>query len=281
MSGNYAVFALERQEVEYAVELAAKEGWNPGLSDAAAFHAADPMGFLAARDGAEIAGTISAVVYGGSYAFLGLFIVQKPLRGRGIGRMLWEAALHRAGKIPTGLDAVTAMAGEYEKHGFVAAYHSVRHLLKSAKSTDKPGLSPLGRVRFAKIDAFDRAHFPGPRTLFLDAWVRSSGAHGFAALADGAVEGYGLIRPCRSGWKIGPLFAERPATAAALLSSLLSSVPPGEDVFLDVPLAGPEAVALAKDFAGVPVFETVRMYRNGPPATGPAGIYGVTSFELG
>ena len=45
-----AIRVMTRDEVDVAVEWAAREGWNPGRSDAAAFHAADPEGFMASVD---------------------------------------------------------------------------------------------------------------------------------------------------------------------------------------------------------------------------------------
>jgi GNAT superfamily N-acetyltransferase len=281
MSGNILVRTADRPAVDAAVELAAAEGWNPGLSDATAFLAADPGGFFAAGAADDVDGTISAVRYGDSYAFLGFFIVKKSLRGTGIGRALWEAALRRTGGRVTGLDSVPQLTGYYERHGFVSAYRSVRYLARSGQTEVAPGIVPLGRVRFAKVEEYDRRHFPAPRTTFLDLWVRASGSHGLAAVRDASLEGYGLVRPCRSGWKVGPLFADSRSTAEALFSGLLSSVPEGEDVFLDVPLANTQAAALASSRRLTPVFETVRMYRGGVPATPVAGIYGVTSFELG
>src|SRR3546814_11750119 len=45
-------------EVELAVEWAAREGWDPGVDDAACFRAADAGGFLMAfADGAPVAST--------------------------------------------------------------------------------------------------------------------------------------------------------------------------------------------------------------------------------
>jgi GNAT superfamily N-acetyltransferase len=281
MSENILVRTAGKPGVDAALDLAALEGWNPGLSDAAAFFAADPDGFLATGTGDGIDGTISAVRYGNSYAFIGLFLVKDSLRGQGIGRALWDAALRRAGSAVTGLDSIASMEEFYARHGFRTASRSVRYLTRSASSQPASGIVPLGRVRFAKIDACDKKHFPGPRTNFLDPWVRSSGSHGLAAVRDGEVEGYGLVRPCRSGWKIGPLFADSRSSAEDLLGGLLSSVPAGEDVFLDVPLANPAAAALASARGMTPVFETLRMYRGGEPATGATGIYGITSFELG
>ncbi|UWX58519.1 GNAT family N-acetyltransferase [Chlorobaculum sp. MV4-Y] len=41
----------------------------------------------------------------------------------------------------------------------------------------------------------------------------------FTIRQNGKLVGYGLIRPCRNGFKIGPLFANRPELAEALFSA--------------------------------------------------------------
>ena len=43
-----SIRTMRRDEVELAIELAAREGWNPGLHDARCFFEADPEGFLIA-----------------------------------------------------------------------------------------------------------------------------------------------------------------------------------------------------------------------------------------
>ena len=58
-----------------AIELAAREGWNPGLHDAASFFAADPGGFLVAEHQGQPVGCIAAVSYAGRFGFIGLYIV--------------------------------------------------------------------------------------------------------------------------------------------------------------------------------------------------------------
>src|SRR5215203_1805431 len=68
-----------------AISMAAPEGWNPGLDDAERFLAADPDSFLATEREGETVATVSCVLYGDSYAFIGFYIVRSDLRGRGIG----------------------------------------------------------------------------------------------------------------------------------------------------------------------------------------------------
>ena len=85
--------SMRPDEISIAVDWAAAEGWNPGLADAACFSTVDPDGFLVGElDGAQAA-TICCVNYGATFAFLGLYIVRKDVRGCGHGLKIWNAAL--------------------------------------------------------------------------------------------------------------------------------------------------------------------------------------------
>ena len=83
VAGKLLIRALTRDEMSLAIEWAALEGWNPGLHDAACFHAADPDGFLVGELAGEPVGCISAVKYGSEFGFIGLYIVRPEFRGRG------------------------------------------------------------------------------------------------------------------------------------------------------------------------------------------------------
>ena len=98
---------------------------------------------------------------------------------------------------------------------------------------------------------------------------------------DDRLIGYGVIRKCRTGYKVGPLFADRPDVAEKLFLSLRSIAGPEDPIYLDTPDINPEAVALAKRHEMEVVFETARMYSGGAPDIDLKGIYGVTTFELG
>ena len=92
---------------------------------------------------------------------------------------------------------------------------------------------------------------------------------------------YGVIRICRRGFKVGPLFANDEKIAETLLLELSSDVPIGEPIFLDVPEVNPAATRLVEQHRMNKVFETVRMYTDAPPAIELEGVFGVTTFELG
>ncbi len=95
-----------------------------------------------------------------------------------------------------------------------------------------------------------------------------------------SLSAWGVIRPCRKGFKIGPLVAEDRAAAETVLAALLKAIGDGE-IFLDVPSVNAEAVALATDLGLAPVFETARMYTGAIAPLRLEQVFGVTTFELG
>ena len=194
---------------------------------------------------------------------------------------IWNAAIAHAGARVVGLDGVTAQQENYKKSGFQLAYANVRYGgAVAAPAAPRAEILALSDVPFAAIEADDATVFPAPRSAFLRAWFGARRHIGCALMRDGRPAGWGVIRPCRKGFKIGPLVADDRAIAETLLSALLAKVGGGE-IFLDVPGLNREAIALAQDFGLAPVFETARMYTGAIPPLRLERVFGVTSFELG
>lgn len=279
MDGSLTITTADVEQVATIVDWAASEGWNPGLLDGAVFHAADPGGFLiGSLDGEPVAG-ISLVRYGPSFAFLGLYIVRPPWRGRGHGLAVWQAAVEHAGTRVIGLDGVVERQADYRRSGFVLARRNIRFGgVGGAEAPD--GLLPLASVERNRVVDLDAAIFPVRRQRFLEGWLSMPGAFGLAAVHEGDLVGYGVARPCRTGVKVGPLFAGDEATAEAIFSGL-SSWAGDQPIFLDVPEPNAAGVRLAERHGLVPVFETARMYAGTASEEPVERIYGVTTFELG
>ncbi|CAN7698852.1 MULTISPECIES: GNAT family N-acetyltransferase [unclassified Variovorax] len=274
---------LRRGEMPVVIEFAAREGWNPGLHDADPFHAADPGGFLVAEHQGQAVGCIGAVSYAGRFGFIGLYIVAPDWRGRGIGRRLWAKGMARLAGHVVGLDGVPAQQDNYRKSGFSLAWQNIR-FASTARRSERTGdapIVPLRDVDFAALCANDRRIFPAPREAFLRAWIAMPEATGLAWVDQGRLAGWGLIRRCREGHKIGPLVADRPEVASTLYAALCDSVPEGDPVYLDVPMPNADALALARALGLRSVFETARMYAGTAPACELQRLYGITSFELG
>lgn len=273
------------EDVALAVDWAAAEGWNPGLGDAAAFRLADPDGFLVGRIAGEPVAVISVVAWGPAFGFLGFYIVRPEDRGKGYGLALWRAGMERLGSRTVGLDGVVAQQSAYARSGFEFAHRNVRYAGPAAAvETADPRIVAVGAARPAglagAVAAWDRPFFPGPRAAFLRNWIAAPAHRTLAFIEADAIRGYGTIRPCREGLKVGPLFADAPEVADRLFAALVARHR-GATVALDVPEPNAEAVALARRHGLAPVFETARMYRGPAPDLPLARIYGITSFELG
>jgi hypothetical protein len=272
--------AMRPGEIPLALDWAAAEGWNPGLKDAACFAMVDPDGFLIGELDGEMAATISCVNYNDSFAFLGFYIVRADLRGRGHGLRIWQEAIAHAGARVIGLDGVVAQQANYKKSGFALAYANIRYGGVVAPPALQTNVLALGDVPFTLIAASDATVFPAPRRAFLRAWIDAPGHVGRALMRNGMLAGWGVIRPCRQGFKICPLVADDRAAAETVLSALVAAIGGGE-IFLDVPSINREAIALAESFGLSPVFETARMYTGAIPPLRTERVFGVTTFELG
>lgn len=264
---------------EMALPWAGAEGWNPGLNDAEVFFATDPQGFFLAEAQGVPLGCISAVNYGDAYCFLGFFLVKPQMRGQGIGRAMSVAALAHAGERVMGLDGVVAQQDNYRSAGFELAFKSLRYA-RPGGGAEPAGTMELAALPWEMVLAYDTAHFPAPRPEFLDGWLSLPGATALGMLDGGELAGYGVMRPCQEGYKIGPLFAAGLPEARTLYLALASRAPEAM-VYLDAPHNNPAAKALADELGMAPVFETARMYKNGRPKWLAEEVFGITTFELG
>lgn len=278
---DFSIRSMRPEEISLAIDWAAAEGWNPGVADAECFSSVDVKGFMIGELDGEPAATISCVNYDARFSFLGFYIVRPDLRGKGFGLRIWNAAIAHAGGRVVGLDGVVAQQDNYRKSGFVLAYANIRYGgTVIAPAMPRADVIALNDMPFAQVEADDATVFPAPRSAFLRTWIGTQGHIGRGLLRDGRLAGWGVIRPCRQGRKIGPLVADDRAAAEAVLSALLDEAGGGE-IFLDVPSVNREAVALAESLGLAPVFETARMYTGAITPLRVKRVFGVTSFELG
>ena len=276
---------MQRGELDTLVDWATIEGWNPGLSDADIFWATDPEGFIAAELHGELVGGGSIVSYGGTYGFMGFFIVHPDHRGRGLGNELWHARrqllIDRLEKPATiGMDGVFDMQPYYAKGGFEFAGRDLRFETTGKPFSVSADIVELSEVGFMEVEAYDRAHFPAPRSKFLRLWLNQPGAFSVGSITGGALTGFAVMRPCIKGYKIGPLFADSSDIAENLFLAL-SCKAPGESIFLDVPENNLQSIEMVNRHDMAEVFGCAKMYLGPKPALPEQEIFGVTTFELG
>ena len=282
-SNNFEIRKMSKEELDVAVQWAANEGWNPGLHDADSFYATDPNGyFMGFLNGLPIT-CISAVAYDEAFGFIGFYITKPEFRGKGYGVRTWNKAIEYLRTQNIGLDGVFAQQENYKKSGFKLAYRNIRykHIAEPTFTAEEKNLLNLSTVPFNDLVSYDNECFPTSRPQFLKSWLAMADSYGLASVSNNKITGYGVIRKCRQGYKIGPLFADNSSVAEVLYRSLCNRIEKGAEVFFDVPEVNEEAVNLAKKNGMVEVFGTARMYTKLQPKTTLNKIYGVTTFELG
>mgnify|MGYP001817588239 CR=1 FL=1 len=290
MSNELVIRNMNRLEVDELVAWAAREGWNPGLHDAEVFWGTDPDAFIAADLDGEMIGGGAITSYSGGYGFMGFFIIQPGYRGQGFGNTLWhvrrERLLDRLNPgASIGLDGVFEMQDYYAKGGFSFSHRNMRFRAevpsRPATSVDvEKNIIPLASVPFEQVLDYDHTCFPALRSTFLRQWIAQSDALALGYQRAGKLSGYGVVRRCREGCKVGPLFANDIQVAEALYS-YLAVFAAGGPLYLDAPENNPAAMALVQQHQMIEVFGCARMYLGPPPDLMHERVFGVTTFELG
>lgn len=266
-------------DLDWALGLAAQEGWNPGHDDAAPFLTSDPDGFFVADVDAAPAAVISVVNHDPGTAFLGLYICHPGFRGRGVGFGLWHHALRHAGTRTVGLDGVPDQEANYAKSGFALAGRTHRFdgfvpplssdLLRQATAQDSDTLTVIE----ARANGFTKA-------AFIAAWTRATPTRRTLVLDRGVgPEGFATIRACRIGHKIGPLVAHSAEDAVTLLHGI-AALAGDTDVIVDVPDDNTDMARYCEGLGMTVSFSTARMYR-GPAPTPGTRHRTIATLELG
>ena len=278
-SKKFELKSMSPEELNYALDWAADEGWNPGKYDQDCFYIADPNGFFIGELWGRPIGCISAVRYSNDYGFIGLFIIEEEFRKQWFGAYLARTALSYLGKRNIGLDGMPDRIESYERIGFKLAYRILR-FEGIAQGKITKNLVDANEIPFVDLAKYDTKMFSAERHEFLKCWINQPESSSYCVMKDNTIKGYGVIRKAIDGFKIGPLFADTPEIAETLFIAL-SSCAPNEKIYIDVPETNKEALALIKRFRMQMSFESVRMYSKKQPSFPVRNVYGITSSELG
>lgn len=258
---------------------AAEEGWNPGREDAAAFHAADPEGFLLKEIDGDPVAAISVVNHDPEFAFLGLYLCRPEFRGRGHGIDVWRAGIAHAGSRSIGLDGVPDQQDNYARSGFVTYGSTVRYEGQVATGPD-PRVRPATPTEIERLIVSDAQTSGMQRRAFSTAWFSQSRTRQTLVLGDGTdITAFATFRRCGVGTKVGPLCAPSEKDALALLASNPFSTA-GDPLIADVQ-NGSALGGLLERRGFAPTFETARMFSGTAPNSDPQPFQAIATMELG
>jgi GNAT superfamily N-acetyltransferase len=244
---------LDGSDAAFIRSLIARQGWNGGLHDVETFATADPDAWLIAElDGAPVGVTL-ATRWNGAYGWIGVYLVDPDLRGRGIGLALFTRALERLDPRSIGLDGDPAQQANYRRSGFVDVHPITRWHGPAGAWRPSGEVLSAADVPFEDLVALDARAVGTERRALLRAWLDQPEAVS-VAVVDGGVTGFATARPAADGWKVGPVHALDADVAATAIAAAVSPLPPDTVCWLDAPDPNEEAAGLFRShgFAASP-----------------------------
>jgi ribosomal protein S18 acetylase RimI-like enzyme len=279
----YQIQTACTHDIRNIYDMARREGWNPGLSDADAAAVGMPDTFMVGVLDGEIIASIAATQYNNDLGYVSFYLVKPEYRGRGYGVSLWQAAMKRLTHRNIVLDAMITQTKLYEKLGFridyeFCSYHFDGGMM--AMPLNKQSLQQLQGETLEKVLAYDRAFFPANRSWYMRQWLMQANAHGFAWQEEDRVQGYGMIRRAEHGFRIGPCYSDNKNIARHLFQALLAQAN-GAEVSISMPEDNPLARCLVRDFDLKPGSRLQRMSTKSRLDLPLERILAITNFTFG
>jgi GNAT superfamily N-acetyltransferase len=222
MQNQIDLVAFGPEHVDGAVALSRAESWPHRREDwMLAMLLSDGVAALDA-DG-RLAGTTLVTPYGDDCATINMVIVDKSMRGLGLGRTLMERAFSLAGDRPLRLVATREGLPLYEKLGFVATGHILQHQGEVRPLAKPDDVEDMQGCDLEALKTLDREAYGADRSGLIEA-LAERGEIAVVRKGD-AIEAWAAIRAFGRGEVIGPVIAPDAKTARALISWHASSRP--------------------------------------------------------
>lgn len=230
--------AMQKRDIEQAMRLKNSEGWNQTEQDWEILLRLSPKTCLVAVSDREVIGTVTAVNYSNELAWIGMMLVNKKYRRRGIGSLLLKDNIKRLkGCRIIKLDATPVGRNVYIKLGFEDEYTISRMTispLPEQQITYSGKATPLGAHDIRTIADLDKAVFGADRTDLIESILETYPDKALKLERDGRIAAYCLRRDGVKHNHLGPVIASTIEDAQTLLSAAMSGLA-GKAVVLDVP----------------------------------------------
>ncbi len=277
---------LQTDDTPAAMKLCAAEGWNQTANDWN-FLIADPRNIcIAAVCAKEIIATTTAINYSGQLAWIGMVLVNKVYRGKGISKLMLNHVFKKLESFPSvKLDATAHGQQVYKKFGFRDEYHIARMVNTTAKKIAIPDTDVLpeqiGSEHIPGIIALDEVVFGVNRAPLIEMLIKTYPHKAWVLVRDSRITGFALGRNGSKYHHIGPVTASAPSDAGILMLHALDKLN-GQPVVVDV-LCDKEELMHSLTAIG---FSTqrhfTRMYKTENPFPGTCSrLYAICGPEFG
>ena len=269
-------------DVPAGMYLKNQAGWNQTETDWKRFIELQPDGcFVGELDGKAVATTSICVL--DTVGWIGMVIVDEPLRRRGIGTGLVEHCLQYLDErsVQTArLDSTPAGRCIYEKLGFTVDYEIVRMEGTAAPQKVNPSVVPVGQDRLKTVCLFDQEARGMNRHRLIENLYAQSPQNMHAVFPNGGVAGYLMHREGMVATQIGPSVALADDVGLDLADAALTQCA-GQRIFMDIPVDNAPAIRWAQSRGLSVQRPLVRMHRGRPVNDDPKRQWASSGPEKG
>ena len=229
---------MRPSDLAAAMRLKSAENWNQTEKDWKLFLQQAPEWCLVAEYNHRLIGTVTAINYSDERAWIGMMLVDKAHRRKGVSMLLLKNLLERLkGCGIVGLDATPAGNSVYKKLGFEEDCHLVRMATEKVKTAGevlyRKEVSPMNPDNISEICQLDQQVMQFSRTPFLKSLMDHYCGNSFVLLKEKQITGYAFVRSGSHHFHIGPVVASDEAGARALIETVAGKLK-GERLLIDV-----------------------------------------------
>ncbi|MCA1568750.1 MAG: GNAT family N-acetyltransferase [Chloroflexi bacterium] len=230
--------AADAADLPRIAELRQKVGWSVHEWALRAVLRPPHARCVVAVDGSDRVVAIGSGISYGRLGIVGNMIVEAAHRRRGIGAAILGGVMEfLEGRGSTRMELYATSDGRplYAEHGFEPTGASA--MVRVPRALRSPGerleLAEAGPDTGVELAAYDAPRFGGDRRMLLREALDDPERPLIAARRGGEMVGYGWIRP--DGERIGPLVADTPEIAAAIIGEAFGRMPQARELTLNVP----------------------------------------------
>ncbi len=214
------------------------EGWNQLEKDwAFLINYRESVNLVAIQDD-RIVGTVTAINYANKVAWIGMMLVDRDYRGRGISKLLLNDAIRKLKRsISIKLDATPAGKPVYLKRGFVVE-HTLYRMTHPSVSKISLKITSIETAQVLPEDllevvGFDRRVFGADRADLIRFLYNNYPELAWLAREKESLAGFCMGRRGDQFTQIGPLYASSANCAKALIHSAVNQIT-GQAVVVDI-----------------------------------------------
>jgi ribosomal protein S18 acetylase RimI-like enzyme len=257
------------------MKLSADEGWNQTERDWKWMIENNGNICILAEDCGKVIGTTAAINYSDKMCWIGMVLVDKEYRGRGISKTLLKNIFEEVKSFRSiKLDATPGGQQVYKKFDFEDEYIITRMTIASMdKLEDDNNLissKPIKEGDIEEIIALDTQVFGASRRQLVEWLLKQYPDKAFVSKQDNRITGFALGRDGNSYHQVGPVVASTIEEAKALIEKAINRLI-NQPIVVDVLNDKKDLINWLSSMGFVKQREFIRMYKKENPYPGITG----------